>query len=162
MNWIDYAIIAVVAFGAVNGLRQGFIRQFFGIVGFAAGFVLASQHYQSLATYLSFVPDQNWASVAGFVIIVGFVMGIAAVIGKGLRGIADMMLFGCFDRWFGAAAGVLMSVLIIEVALIFLKKYPVFGSELFDAVLVQQLLNYAPVVLKLLPQEFGSIRLSAE
>ncbi|HCM3563337.1 TPA: CvpA family protein, partial [Salmonella enterica subsp. enterica serovar Stanley] len=49
MVWIDYAIIAVIAFSCLVSLIRGFVREALSLVTWGCAFFVASHYY----TYLS-------------------------------------------------------------------------------------------------------------
>lgn len=45
MNWLDYIIIIVLVFGAINGLRIGLISSIAKLIGFIASIIIAKTYY---------------------------------------------------------------------------------------------------------------------
>ncbi len=158
MNWIDYAILVIVAGGAINGFSQGIVRQLIAVVSFSAGFVIASQHYRELAAYLSFMNDPVWANIVAFGIITVAITAIGGFVGQTLHRLVGLMMFGCFDRFLGAAFGAFLNVLFVEVGVIVLSAYSLFGVSTWNSIIVSKLLDFAPLFLGLLPPEFDVVR----
>ncbi|OPX88292.1 MAG: colicin V production protein [Pelotomaculum sp. PtaB.Bin104] len=52
MNWLDWLIIVVMAWSALQGLWSGLLASLFGLTGIIAGLAISSMYYQSLAGYL--------------------------------------------------------------------------------------------------------------
>lgn len=53
MNWVDWAIIIVLAVNLFDGLRKGFITSFFGFVGMISSIFISVFYHKSLADYLN-------------------------------------------------------------------------------------------------------------
>lgn len=52
MNWIDYGIIAIVSFGAINGFRKGLVKSISSIVCLIASIIVAKTYYKPAAIFL--------------------------------------------------------------------------------------------------------------
>ncbi len=52
MNWIDYGIIAILAFGVISGLRKGLIMSISSIVCLLASIMVAKTYYKAVTIFL--------------------------------------------------------------------------------------------------------------
>lgn len=52
MNWIDYGIIAILAFGVISGLRKGLILSISSIVCLLASIMVAKTYYKTVTLFL--------------------------------------------------------------------------------------------------------------
>lgn len=52
MNWIDYGIIAIVAFGVINGFRKGLLKSISSIVCLLAAIIVAKTYYKAVTIFL--------------------------------------------------------------------------------------------------------------
>ncbi|KUO76331.1 MAG: hypothetical protein APF77_20155 [Clostridia bacterium BRH_c25] len=52
MNWIDYAIIAILALGFISGLRRGFVRSISSIICLLASIIIAKTYYKALTLFM--------------------------------------------------------------------------------------------------------------
>jgi len=57
VNWFDYLLVAIVGFSGSLALIRGFVREAIGLLGWVAGFVIASHFAGRAAQFLS-----RWAS----------------------------------------------------------------------------------------------------
>lgn len=158
MNWIDYTVLAIIAGGGISGFSQGIVRQLISVASFSAGFVIASQHYKDVAQYLGFMNDPNWANIVAFGLITVAITAVGGVVGQILHRLVGLMMFGCFDRFLGAAFGAFLNVLFIEVGLIVLSTFPALGVDKWNSAVIRKLLDFAPAFLRLLPSEFDAVR----
>lgn len=52
MNWVDYGIIAILAFGVVSGLRKGLIRSVSSIICLLVSIMVAKTYYKAVTIFL--------------------------------------------------------------------------------------------------------------
>ena len=50
---IDYIIIGIIAFSIIVSLLRGFVREVMSLASWVVAFIVASQFYPYLATYLT-------------------------------------------------------------------------------------------------------------
>lgn len=104
MVWIDYAIIAVIAFSSLVSLIRGFVREALSLVTWGCAFFVASHYYTYLSVWFTGFEDElvrNGIAIAVLFIatlivgaIVNFVIG-QLVEKTGLSSI-DRVLGVCF------------------------------------------------------------------
>ena len=85
MVWIDYAIIAVIAFSSLVSLIRGFVREVLSLVTWGCAFFVASHYYTYLSVWFTGFEDElvrNGIAIAVLFIatlivgaIVNFVIG---------------------------------------------------------------------------------------
>lgn len=160
MTWLDWVLLLALAFSIISGLMRGLIKTVFGLAGLVVGLLLAGKFYAVLAPSLSFIPQENLARIAAFVIIVAVVGIIASVLGAIFKKIADLMALGLFDRLGGGVLGLAISVLSLGAALALLLQFPVIdlGPTIGRSWLANLLLKTWPLVQGLLPFDFDALR----
>lgn len=57
MVWIDYAIIAVIAFSSLVSLIRGFVREALSLVTWGCAFFVASHYYTYLSVWFTGFED---------------------------------------------------------------------------------------------------------
>ncbi len=158
MNWLDIAIVAVVALLGFVGLRRGIIRTAFGIAGLIGGIALAGRYYGSLASVLSSA-DAVWAKIAAYAIILVAVLVIASVIGWFVARIAHIAMLGWVDRLVGCMLGVFIGGMLCAAVLAILGMYhPGMEAVIAQSPIASFLMGSFPLLLALLPEEFDLIR----
>lgn len=158
MNWLDIVILVLIAVPTFIGLRQGLIKAILSLAGLIIGVILAGSFHGALAGQLTFITQESLARIVAFVIILIGVMIIAGVIASILKSIASLLLLGWVNKLGGAAFGFLMGAIFCGTLLIAWAKYLGVGATFSNSILAALLIDRVPVVLALLPDEFGSIR----
>jgi len=99
------------------GFRKGFVRKILGIIGIAAGFVLAVNFYGNLSSILSKVIKENiiFVNVISFLLIVLAVYGISVWLAGYMSDIGGGPNF--FNKIFGTAFGFLQGLILASVLL---------------------------------------------
>jgi membrane protein required for colicin V production len=157
MNWVDIVIIIYLGLSVLTGFMEGLIRTVLSIVGLIIGILLASHFYKQLGNILTFISNKNWANITAFIIILVAVMIIAAIIGLILRSIIKAIMLGWVDKVGGAAIGLILGALSISALLAIIMKYHPL-DVITNSAFAGFFLNKFPVVLKLLPSEFSTIK----
>ena len=157
MNWLDIVIAVALIVPIFTGLRQGLIKAALSLAGLIVGVVLASNYYQELGGMMTFIPNENVANIAAFIIILVVVMIIAFVLAAVLKYTAKAVLLGWVDRLGGAIFGLFMGAIVMGAILAILVKF-IGEGLLTESVLAGFLLDKFPIILGLLPSEFDSIR----
>ena len=159
MNWLDIAILVVVALGALLGWRMGIIRGLFATVGVLAGVVLAGQLGEGLGSKLDFVGNPNGAKVLGFVVVFGLTLVAASILSSILRSV--IRLFPV--RWVDGVGGAALGAAAVSMGMAGLgiiagsSPFGPFGDAIDDSDLATFLADKAPFLLNLLPEEYQDV-----
>jgi len=157
MNWLDIIILVVIVGSAVGGLFNGFIKTVFSLGGFILGVFLAGRYYGGLGDSLTFIANETAAGILAFIIIFVAVTVIFAILGSVFTKIVSWALLGWINRLLGGVIGAFMGALMISAILAIIIKYT--GSSIISgSAIAGFLLNYFPMILGLLPDEFNAIQ----
>jgi len=158
MNWLDILIIVILVISAFSGLVNGLVKTLFSLAGLIVGLLLAGHFYVSLADHLGFISSENAARIAAFLIIFFAVLAVATVLGWLFTKLISALLLGWLNRILGAVAGVVMGAITIG-ALLALWVHFMGSSDTFqNSALAKFLLDKVPIVLGLLPGDFGGVK----
>ena len=123
MNWIDFVIIALLAFGLIQGFIDGVIIEIAKLAALILG-IWGAIHFSGwTADKLSgwFDMQTTWTGVAAFAItFVVIVVGIN-LLGKLLDTIIKSVSLGFIVKLLGAVFGVVKTALILSVVFVFLN-----------------------------------------
>lgn len=157
MHWLDIAVLVILAVSAFNGLRQGLIKAALSLAGLIIGVILAGQFYQQLAGLLAFIPNEDIANIAAFILILVGVMVIANILARLLKFAVSVVLLGWVNRLGGAVFGLVLGAIFLSAILATWAKF--FGSDsISESFMATFLLDRFPLILALLPAEFDAIR----
>ena len=114
MNWIDYALLLVIAVSTISGLLSGFARVGVGFIAAVFGIFFGFWFYGVAAAYvLDYVSSKPVANLIGFfVIFIGIVI-LGAVVGRILAKFFKWVGLSWLDRLLGGAFGVVRGALIV-------------------------------------------------
>jgi membrane protein required for colicin V production len=157
MNYVDIAIVVLVAWFTFSAFSAGIIREVVAMTGVALGVVLAGLFYQDLASDVKLAVDNdNAANIIAFLVIFGACFLAGQLAGMLLKQTASLLMLGTFDHLFGAAFGFVKGMVIVEVALILFVTFPAFGlkDHIRDSMFGPMFLDSIPILLRVLPVEF--------
>jgi membrane protein required for colicin V production len=127
MQWVDWAILFVMALSVLAGLAQGFFRSVCSLGGLLLGLAVAAWNYARLAAViLPVIRIKPVADTIAFLLIALLIMAVAALIGTALFKAFHHLGLGCLDRLAGAAfgffQGMVLVTLIVLVAVAFFPE----------------------------------------
>lgn len=166
MNWVDVAILASVLSSTLAGVFWGLIRQAVSVVGLVGGIFFAGRLYDPIAKFLhpegggGLVADPNWARIIAFgIVVIGFSM-VLGIVGSVLRFAANLLFLGWLDHALGGLLGLVTSLMLVMSLLTVATVFPVpnVSQAIKDSVLANWLGGFVPIVLAMLPPEFGTFR----
>ncbi len=158
MNWLDIILLLVIALSTIIGLRIGIIKASLSLAGLIIGVVLAGLYYQPLSGLLTFIPSEAVAKVVAFALILIGVMVVAGVFALLLKWAAKAVMLGWANQLGGAVFGLVMGGLLSGALLAIWIKYLGMADVFTHSSLASILLDYLPLVLALLPDEFDVIK----
>ena len=158
MNWLDIVILVVLVLAIFFGLRIGIIKAVLSLAGLIIGVILAGRFYVPLSEQLGFITHAGAAKIVAFAIILFGVMIIAGVLASLLKWAASVMMLGWVNRLGGALFGLVLGATLCGALLATWVKFLGIEGIIVESTLARILLDYFPLVLALLPDEFGAIR----
>lgn len=158
MGWLDIVLIAILAFAAFQGFKTGIIKAVISLAGVIVGVILAGRFYTPLAGQLTFVPHEGIAKIIAFAIILVGVMVVAGVVASLMKWATSLVMLGWINHLGGAIFGLMLGATFCGALLATWVKFIGIGETVTSSALANVLLNYFPLVLGLLPQEFDSVR----
>ncbi len=127
MNWLDYVLIAILLFSAIQSFRRGFSREIIGLAAMFFAFLLAMWFYGMAGSLVSpYVGSPATANMIGFFLVVIAVLLLGALVGWIVSRFLRTVGLSFFDRLLGAAFGVVRGLLI---SMALLTAWMAFGSQ---------------------------------
>ena len=120
MNWVDYAIIAIVIVSVVISVFRGFLREAISLAGWVLAFWLAITFADDVSALFA-----NWISQPSMrhgVVFIAIVLGtllITAVVMYLVRIVVDKTEITGTDRALGIVFGVARGVVIVAILVLF-------------------------------------------
>ena len=158
MNWLNIAIIVVLAISSFLGLKTGIIKAVLSLAGLIVGVILAGQFYVALSEQLSFISQSGLAEVVAFAVILIGVMVIAVVLARLLKWAASVVMLSWVNHLGGAIFGLVLGAIFCGALLAIWVKWLGVGNTITESIVAAILVDKFPLVLALLPGEFDVIR----
>jgi len=158
MNWLDIVIVVAVVIPTVIGLRIGMIKAALSLAGLIVGVIVAGRYYLPLSEKLSFISPASVAEIAAFIIILIGIMIIAAVLARLLKWTASVIMLGWVNHLGGAVFGLVLGAILCGALLAIWVKFLGVTEAITESSLASILVDFFPLVLALLPDEFDAVR----
>jgi membrane protein required for colicin V production len=123
MNWIDFVIIALLAFGLIQGFINGLIIEIAELAALVLGVWGAIHFSWWTADKLSgwFDLQSSWTGIVSFAITFAVIVFAIYLLGKLLDTMMKAIALGFLVKLLGALFGVLKTALILSVVFVFLN-----------------------------------------
>lgn len=163
---LSFAIIIILIFGFLVGLKRGFILQSIHLIGFIAAFIVAYVYYEELASKLTlWIPYPNFGSDSTFQLIldngnleqayyraisfVGIFFAtriLLQIIGSMLDFVANLPILKTLNIWAGGVLGFLEVYLSLFIALYIAALLPIDAVQnlLGDSSLAKFMVDHTP------------------
>ncbi len=156
MNGLDYAIIVLVALGALYGLNRGALRMLTSIASVACGIYFASIYYEGAAhvaeSQLGLSPVAS--AVVGYIVLFAAVFASIEIVGRLAIRLIYVVHLSWADRLAGSALGAAMMGVVAGFSVMLLTALlPPKAPFLRDSTLAPRLLDYNRALVDYLPDE---------
>ncbi len=114
LGWVDWALLAVLAFSVLVGLMRGLVFELMSLVGWVVAYVAAQMFSAQLAAHLPIgSPGSSLQQGAAFVLTFLAVLIAWAVLARLLRLVIHATPLTVIDRLLGAVFGLLRAVVVL-------------------------------------------------
>ncbi|AOF54065.1 colicin V synthesis protein [Rodentibacter caecimuris] len=120
---IDYIIIGIIAFSILVSLLRGFVREVLSLASWVVAFIVASQFYPYLATYLTQIESMYVRNGTAIGILFVLTLIVGGIINFVIAQLVDKTGLSGTDRVLGAVFGLLRGALIVAAILFFLDTF---------------------------------------
>jgi len=114
MNWVDYAIVAVIVVSVLIGLARGLIRELLSLIVWACALLVAWIFYPDIQGLLEpWIPAGSVRLAAAYLILVFGVLVIGTLLGHLLTALVEKTALTGTDRLLGGLFGIARGGLLI-------------------------------------------------
>ena len=104
---IDYIIIGIIAFSIIVSLLRGFVREVMSLASWVVAFIVASQFYPYLATYLTQIESDYVRNGTAIGILFVLTLIVGGIVNYVISQLVDKTGLTGTDRVLGAAFGLI-------------------------------------------------------
>jgi len=108
-NYFDIIITAIVVILGIKGMINGFVKEFFGLLGLVGGVYIASRSADTAAAFIDknfyHLDNQAALQLIGFVVILVIVWAAALAVGSLFSSLTQASGLGPINRLFGFIVG---------------------------------------------------------
>ena len=124
LSMLDWVIVLVILLSTVQAISQGFLREFFSLMGILAGYLVAAWEYPNLALLCAHYIQTPWiADLSAFFAIFIIVALIGGSIGRLSSWAVRSIGLRWFDRLLGAAFGFIRGIVVSAVIVVALAAF---------------------------------------
>jgi len=156
MNWVDWAIIFVLAGSVLTGLVQGFFRTACSLVGLLFGLAIAAWNYDHVAgLLLPWIKIEPVANAIGFLVIAILIVAIANFIGSFLSKTMEWAGLGCLDMLAGGVLGILQGLVFVTLCILVAVAFFPHADWLSESRLSRQFFGACHITTRMTPSELA-------
>jgi membrane protein required for colicin V production len=121
-NWVDWGIVCVLGLSIFLSLWRGFVCEALSLLGWIAGFILASRYSPWLASYLSdLISGDVVRQVLAFLGVMVATLIATSLVSRLLQSVIQAVGLSFFDRILGSAFGLVRGVVVLLIMAYALK-----------------------------------------
>lgn len=122
LQWVDIAIVAIIALSVLTGLFRGFVKELIALCVWILAIWLGFNYSQSLDPWLSsYIEEQSVRTAIGFIIILFATLFVGGVVNAILSFILKRAGLSGTDRTLGMGFGFLRGVFIVALIMVAVK-----------------------------------------
>lgn len=156
MNWVDWAIIAVLTVSTLISLWRGFAREALSLLGWVAAFVAANLFADRLSELLiQYIDNDPARYMAGFAVLFVGVLLLFNLLGIVVRQLIRLTGLSPLDRILGTVFGFARGLIILLVVAFILRQLMPAGNQ--TAFNQSLLMPHLDLLMQWVQSTFGSM-----
>lgn len=159
MNWVDFAIIAIVTLSALVGLARGIVRELLSLGVWIAALLVAWFFHREVADLLVVQFEQPSVRIAiAFIGLVLVTLVLGAILGAILTSLVDKAGLTGADRVLGFAFGAGRGAVIVAMAVFLAALTPLPSDPVWqDSILIIHFQGVADWILSMVPDDMQAL-----
>lgn len=119
MNWIDYAVLAIIGVSVLFSVIHGFVRELLSLASWVLAFLVAQFFAADVAALLpAAVPNESLRLLAGFIMVFLIVLLVSTLLAIAISGLIKRAGLGATDRLLGAIFGLVRGVAVVTIVVL--------------------------------------------
>ncbi len=119
MNWVDLAVLALLALSALLGLMRGLVREVLGLAAWAGAIAAAVDGFSTVRPWVrSMIPATDIADPVAFAVLFLFALVVLSIVARAVGGLVRGSVLGGLDRTLGLVFGLARGSLLVIIAYI--------------------------------------------
>jgi len=156
VNWVDWAVLALLVILCLRGYQQGLIIQLSTFVAVGLGILGGLYLHQAAVPLLPAISQPEIQLAASFALVFGGIAISIRLIGRILRAAIHALFLGGLDRLLGGVFGVLIGIQVLLIAMLLVNRYfPEGGHFLDESSMGPMLIDLLERLRPLLPDDFA-------
>jgi membrane protein required for colicin V production len=119
MNWLDYAVLAVLVVSMVWSALRGVVREIISLGGWIIAFLAANLFAGPLAPHLpQAIPGDSLRTLVSFIAIFVVTLILSALVGALMSRLVNAVGLGALDKLLGALFGIARGAIVVMAAVL--------------------------------------------
>ncbi len=166
MNWLDWILVVLLAFGIYRGIRRGLLRQVLGLSALVIAFIFGYLHMDTVGTWFENqvgIP-MEYSSVIGFLCVFFSAFLVLSIVSGFLDKIVrNIPIIGWLNQLIGGALGLISSALLLSLIVYLLSLIGLPSNEIINSSMTYDYIyQLLPQTWDLMTSEFPEITDIAE
>lgn len=133
VNWVDYAILALIGFSVLMGIIRGFVREALSLVTWVTALVLGVVYFEPLSEmFTSKIPMVGLRLILAFAIIVLSTLIVGGIISHLIARLIKFTGFGATDRFVGVLFGFVRGAVVVAIGIMVVLPTPLVKDKLWQ------------------------------
>jgi len=145
LHYFDIVLLLLLLLFLLRGVMNGFLAEFFSLLGLFGGLWYARYAYTDLVPYLSnVIKDSFWRDLAAYGLVFVSVLVAVALLARMVSKAFSLMVLPLLDKGLGALLGLARGMVVCSASLVLLRYFlPDFFKHSLVTPWLEPFLNFA-------------------